>query len=622
MRIGGLSPHISVQLNDPDFLNSLAKPNMTHKQIFFLITFLLIGGGVWGQATLPVYRSIWSGSEPTGWDKNGTDTYGTDCSGSNGSSSCKLDDSGDWVSVNFNDTPGQLNFYLKGEGLSGSYVFKIQQSIDGISWANLETFNSGNTISSSCTYKSYILLTTTRFVRWFYETKDLGNIRVDEVNILVGCTPPTTQATNFGITNIDPTQMSISWTRGNGANILVVARQGGAVDADPVNSTTYTANGAFGSGDEIGTGNYVVYNGTGTSATITALTANTTYHYALYEFDGMAGSECYRTSDKLTGSASTAPVNDDCTGATVLTVDTDLTCDAATSGSSINATESISAITCAGFAGDADDDVWYSFVATNSTHIITVDGAANMDAVIDLRSGACNGTNIDCSDATTADGIEVITATGLTPAATYYVRVYDYDAGGGDFTICITTPPSPLHYRSKATGNFSTAKTWETSPNNSDPWVAASKGPDEDDLSITIRVGHTVTVATSVTVDQLTVASGSTLNITGGTLSIADGTGDDLTVAGTLINGSSIASSGSIVITSTGKYQHNVSGSNGTIPNCTWNSGSTCEILQSGGTGRPDGLGQSFHHFTWNFSGQSGAINLMVISTISPVIFM
>ncbi|MBK7345115.1 MAG: PPC domain-containing protein [Saprospiraceae bacterium] len=110
------------------------------------------------------------------------------------------------------------------------------------------------------------------------------------------------------------------------------------------------------------------------------------------------------------------------------------------------------------------DDVWYSFVAANSTHIITVDGAANMDAVIDLRSGACNGTNIDCSDATTADGIEVITATGLTPAATYYVRVYDYDAGGGDFTICITTPPSPLHYRSKATGNFSTAKTWETSP--------------------------------------------------------------------------------------------------------------------------------------------------------------
>ncbi|MBK7344230.1 MAG: hypothetical protein IPJ06_14745 [Saprospiraceae bacterium] len=302
--------------------------------------------------------------------------------------------------------------------------------------------------------------------------------------------------------------MDVSWTRGNGANILVVAREGGAVDTDPVNSTTYTANAAFGSGTQIGTGNYVVYKGVGTSETITALTANTTYHYALYEFDGSSGSECYRTSDKLTGNAKTlAFAHDNCSGAIVLTVDTDETCNTATNGSSINGTQSLNAITCAGFAGDADIDVWYSFVATNSTHIITVDGAANMDAVIDLRSGMCNGTNIDCSDATTADGIEVITATGLTVSSTYYVRVYDYDAGGGDFTICITTPTPPLHYRSKGSGNFASAKAWETSPDNS-TWSNAAKAPDDSDLTISIRNTHTITLSAGVTVDQMTIESG------------------------------------------------------------------------------------------------------------------
>ena len=50
-----------------------------------------------------------------------------------------------------------------------------------------------------------------------------------------------------------------------------MAREGGAVNADPKNGTAYTANAVFGSGTEIGTGNFVVYNGSGTSVNITGL---------------------------------------------------------------------------------------------------------------------------------------------------------------------------------------------------------------------------------------------------------------------------------------------------------------------------------------------------------------
>ena len=40
----------------------------------------------------------------------------------------------------------------------------------------------------------------------------------------------------------------------------------------------HIANAAFGSGNEIGTGNYVIYVGTGTSVDLTSLSSSTTYH--------------------------------------------------------------------------------------------------------------------------------------------------------------------------------------------------------------------------------------------------------------------------------------------------------------------------------------------------------
>ncbi len=613
---------------------------MTHKQLFLLITFLLAGGGVWGQVELvldnfgstaqdPINRVGWTADNGSGsdWELR-TTSASSGYSWSNPSISAS---GGANVFTNLGTNNNEKTLtYDNGISTIGYNTIKVRfgavkqgtvpdlnlyYSVDGVSFSlaggiTLPTSWNDFTIDLPSQAEGVANL----IIRFsiIANSGSSNNFRIDDFHVIgiVNCTPPTTQATNFGSDDIEINQMDVTWTKGNGANILVVAREGGAVDADPVNGTTYSADAAFGSGDEIGTGNYVVYNGPGSMETVTSLTLNTTYHYALYEFDGSGGSECYRTSDKLTGNAKTlAFAHDNCAGAIALTVDADEICDGATNGTSIDGTQSIAGVPCGGFTGDADDDVWYSFVATYTTHIITVDGAANMDAVIDLRSGACNGTNIDCADATTADGVEVITNTGLTIGNTYYVRIYDYDAGGGDFTICVTTPSQPLHYRSKASGNFSSSKAWEKSTDNMN-WSNATKAPDVNDLSVTIQSGHTITVSSTVTIDQLTVESGGTLDITGGTLIIADGSGDDLTVAGTLKNGSSIASSGSIVITSVGTYQHNVSGSAGTIPNATWNSGSTCEILQAGGTGRPNGLGQNFHHFTWNFTTQSTEADL------------
>ena len=138
------------------------------------------------------------------------------------------------------------------------------------------------------------------------------------------------------------------------------------------------------------------------------------------------------------------PANDNCPTATVLTPG--VTC-VPVAGECFGATQSIPSITCNTYLGTAEDDVWYQFVATASDHTILVDGSLEFDAVVDLRSGACNGTNIACADATVEDEVEQILASGLSIGTTYYIRVYEFYATLGatsTFDICVLeTPGAP-----------------------------------------------------------------------------------------------------------------------------------------------------------------------------------
>lgn len=134
------------------------------------------------------------------------------------------------------------------------------------------------------------------YIRW--ESNDVGGsgsrdeIAIDNI-VLNSCVSPNTQASGFATANESNTSIDISFTRGDGdGGVLVLARAGSAVDEDPVNGTTYTGNATFGSGTEIGTGNYVVYkdiaNGTNAATgniTISGLSEATTYHFAVYEYN-------------------------------------------------------------------------------------------------------------------------------------------------------------------------------------------------------------------------------------------------------------------------------------------------------------------------------------------------
>lgn len=165
----------------------------------------------------------------------------------------------------------------------------------------------------------------------------------------------------------------------------------------------------------------------------------------------------YSTSSSTTGTFTisrtctappVAPANDNCAGATALTVNPDLTCTTTTPGTVSGATASADGNTC---SGTDDDDVWFSFVATGTTHYVDLLNVAGSttDLYHVLYSGACGSlTQSYCSDA------DASTANGLTIGATYYVRVYTYTSSGAQtstFDVCITSDPPPV---TACSGNF------------------------------------------------------------------------------------------------------------------------------------------------------------------------
>ncbi len=108
--------------------------------------------------------------------------------------------------------------------------------------------------------------------------------------------------TNFTVIKINDSTATISWTRGDGDSVLVLIKKDSPVNALPTNGKTYQANSNFGSGSDLGNGNFVVYTGTGTETTVKNLISGTTYYFAIYEFTG--DTHCYSLS-ALTGNATT-----------------------------------------------------------------------------------------------------------------------------------------------------------------------------------------------------------------------------------------------------------------------------------------------------------------------------
>ena len=315
----------------------------------------------------------------------------------------------------------------------------------------------------------------------------------------VACVYPTTQATNFSATP-DITTADISWTRGNGDFVIILAHEGAAVDANPVDGTTYTANAAFGSGTQIGTGNYVVYIGTLTTETVTALTSNTTYHFALYEFSD--ANKCYKVP-ALTGNTTT------------------LDCAPTTQATAMTGTPAINSINLGWTRGNGDNVI----VLAHEAAAVDSDPVSGTTYTADANfSGAPQQIGVGNYVVYTGNGTSV-NVTGLTAGTVYHFAVYEYNDAG----MCYLIPA--------LTGNYTTLvaspSITNVNPNN----FFADKGKQ---ITITGSNLGDMTAGTTVTIAGVTGTKvsndGSTLVVDfpaglyiNNTLTVATGIGTDAT---------------------------------------------------------------------------------------------
>lgn len=154
------------------------------KYFLFIILFLQISISSISQAIIPISRTNWSGAAPVGWSDNQgtTPTYASDVCGSSGSISGRLDNAGENFVVNYNTGASNLSFCLKGNGYTPGQ-FNVEESVAGVVWTNVQTITAISATSSSFTV---VLNCASRYVRFIYTTKNVGNIAIDDVIITQG----------------------------------------------------------------------------------------------------------------------------------------------------------------------------------------------------------------------------------------------------------------------------------------------------------------------------------------------------------------------------------------------------------------------------------------------------
>lgn len=201
--------------------------------------------------------------------------------------------------------------------LSGSNLTGFPGNITVTPSADIQvSLTSGGTFSSSAInvpYGSATLASTPVYVR-IAATAPAGAINgtvtlagggdADGASVTVSgsvvVAEPTVQATNVTFANIANNSFDVNWTNGNGSSRLVVVKQSAAAAVAPADGTNYTV------GANTGTGNRVVYAGTGTGpVNVTGLLGGTSYDVLVYEYNGSAGSNNYLTTSATGNPATT-----------------------------------------------------------------------------------------------------------------------------------------------------------------------------------------------------------------------------------------------------------------------------------------------------------------------------
>ena len=177
---------------------------------------------------------------------------------------------------------------------------------------------------------------------------------------------------------------------------------------------------------------------------LTGLTAGQTYTVRVYSTSATVGTTTDFTI--CIGTPPPPPVNDDITGAINLVPSASGACSSPTVGTTASATQSSGEVVPTCSASAIDDDVWYMFTATATTHLVNVNYSDNTTATQVYSGTPGSLLAVDCI--TGALGNSNIILNTLTVGSTYYVRVYSTSTTVGtnsNFEICISSPVTPAN---------------------------------------------------------------------------------------------------------------------------------------------------------------------------------
>ena len=337
-----------------------------------------------------------------------------------------IEKSGESLNVNadLSTTSNVMNF--NGDDAIELYNTATGQSVDIIGKIGVTgPWGSGSTSTENHTLvrKSSVTAGDTNGSDAFDPAVEWDGYGIDDVSHLGShtmncgaCSEPTTDATFHADSpqNITTTSLTLNWTNGDGDNRIVVMREGSPVSFVPTDGNTYTANSDYSVATDVsGNGEYVVYNGNGSTVDITGLTPGTLYYATIYEYNCSPGSEDYYTSGTpATDSFYTTPETPD-----------------AFSSGCIGET-SIDLSWSAPASGNYDGYLVVAREGATPHSVNSLDPNANLGENSDYSAAPTYGSTTPYSRILYKGTGTSVSITGLTNGTSYTFEVFAYSANG------------------------------------------------------------------------------------------------------------------------------------------------------------------------------------------------
>jgi len=213
----------------------------TFFKMMLLAIIMMASGSVWGQAILPFsYDDGKPATNVTGLTQTG---LGSDYTAS---PKMKFDTAGDNLILFFTGSPGTLSFKIKWNQSTAATRFPgdfiLQESADGSTYTTVQLYNTTNgtalTNGTVVTETFTTLLSTTRYLKWIYTTRNNGNIALGAISLAASSLPSSPTLTAASSATVDaPYDVTFTDDAAWRAAITEITVGGASLDVSAYNTT-------------------------------------------------------------------------------------------------------------------------------------------------------------------------------------------------------------------------------------------------------------------------------------------------------------------------------------------------------------------------------------------------